>query len=130
MSDSSLNLFIKYTVPSPETYLHTGSGTLFTYNEYMPIDRTQRFYLSDDEAIERVMSGQLLVSTDGITALSALDGVDELTFSKTDNFSYRVIQQDREKAIPEEQQMLVFQELVIASNGELTVSGELVLIDR
>jgi hypothetical protein len=125
---ASLDLYIKYTVSSPETYLHTGSGTLFTYDVYMPIDQTQRFYLSDDEAIELVLSGVLLVSTDGITALSGPDGVAELTFSKKDNFSYKIIGQDRSIKIPGEQQMIVFEELEMISNGELTISGELVLI--
>lgn len=128
MADS-LILFIKYTLSDPETYLHVASGTLFVYDEYLPIDPTQRLYFTDQEALDRVDSGVLLVSLDGITALPAADGIAELTFSKKDNFSYSKIGLGKKILIPEPQQMVVFQGLLMDDDGELLVDGELVMIE-
>lgn len=124
----SLNFFIKYTTLDPAEYFHLGSGTLFPYNMYVPIDSTQRFYLADNEAIDKILGGVLVVSTDGVTDLSGPDGVAALTFSKKDNFSYKIIGQEKSVTVAEEQQMLLFSELMMLGNGALTLSGELVLI--
>lgn len=128
MADN-LNIYIKYTVASGTgTYLHTGSGTLFTYDEWLLIEPSQRFYFSDGEAVERVLAGQLLVSLNGVDVLAASDGVAELTFSKKNNFSYKYIGTDTTISVPGEQQMIVFEDLLIDSNGELNIAGEVVFI--
>ena len=77
---NSLNLYIKYTVASPSTYLHAGSGILFTYNTYVLIDRTQRLNFADAEALAKTLSGVFVVSLDGISDQTAAIGEETLRF--------------------------------------------------
>lgn len=46
--------------------------------------------------------------------------------TKIDNFSYNVIEEDDDLEIPENQQMIVYQQITL--NGDLILTGDLVLI--
>ena len=100
------------------------AGAEYTVQE---VDRTR--LISDDQFIVDLYNNLAVVYRDG-SALSPEGGEQEIRYPKlsmSDNFGYEKV--IKSVSVPVNQQMIVFKEILLDTDGELKLDGNLILIE-
>lgn len=105
-------------------------GILVEPNQSINISHNLWAKLASTESLLNLISSGIIVINNGKCDLNSTAGVSYAKILQVDNFSYNNIHSDCVVVVDSGQQMRVFNELNVTTNGELFLDGDLVVSDK